>query len=144
MVFAEILRDLIEEKGVSLRGLEAESGVTSSQYSKYLKGLMPSVQVAIKIANFFEVSLDYLFGVEDRNYFGGEIILDAENFVSKYEEILRRARVSHYKLAKRTTMSESSLRRWRKGHLPSMDALVIIAENLSVSIDYLITKVICE
>ncbi|MBQ9790648.1 MAG: helix-turn-helix transcriptional regulator [Clostridia bacterium] len=139
--FSEILNELIDDKGLSLRKLARESGVTSSQLSKYLKGLMPTIEIAVRLANYFEVTLDFLFGVESENFFVEPIELDLDNFVNKYEKLLAEAKTSHYKIAKKTTLSESSLRRWRKGHVPSMDAFVIIADALSTSIDFLVGKV---
>jgi len=140
MKFAEVLLELIEERGLSLRKLEHECGVTSSQLSKYLKGFMPSVFVAVRLANYFGVTLDFLFGLEDENRWSGELVLDVDGFVSRYEGMLDKFNMSHYKIAKKTSLSESSLRRWRKGHVPSTEALVIIAETLSISIDYLVCK----
>ncbi|MBO5102516.1 MAG: helix-turn-helix transcriptional regulator, partial [Clostridia bacterium] len=44
--FVDILRDLVNEKGLSLRKLEKESGISSNQYSRYLRGAMPAVDCA--------------------------------------------------------------------------------------------------
>ena len=63
--FSEILSDLISTKELSLRGLAKESGVSAVQYSRYLKGQLPKVPTAVKIADYFDVSLDYLFGITD-------------------------------------------------------------------------------
>lgn len=35
------------------------------QYSKYLKGSVPTIDVAMEIAKYFDCSLDYLFGLSN-------------------------------------------------------------------------------
>ena len=51
--FADVLKDLIEDKGLSLRKLATESGVSAVQYGKYLKGVYPKIFVAERIARYF-------------------------------------------------------------------------------------------
>lgn len=52
--FIDILNDLIIERGLSLRKLSDESGVSATQYCKYLKGVRPTLDVAIRISNYFK------------------------------------------------------------------------------------------
>ena len=35
------------------------------QYSRYLKGPIPTIETTFKIAKYFECSLDYLFGLSN-------------------------------------------------------------------------------
>ena len=35
------------------------------QYSRYLKGSIPTIETTLKIAKYFECSLDYLFGLSN-------------------------------------------------------------------------------
>ena len=139
--FAEILKDLILEKGLSLRKLASESNVSATQYSKYLHGTLPSVSVAIKIAEFFCVSLDYLFGITDKISTVNFKSYDVLFFVERYEQALKQSNMSHWQFAKKFGLSESSLRRWKhKKDIPSLQSLVIISSNLSVSMDYLLNR----
>lgn len=138
--FSEILKDLIDEKGLSLRKLAKESGVSAVQYGRYLKDTYPTVLVATKIAKYFCVSLDYLFGITDT--ISTKTLGDANPtlFLPRYYEALKSANITHWKLSQKTDLSESALRRWRSGDTPSMESLVIIALNLSSSIDYLVGR----
>lgn len=139
--FADILKDLIIEKGYSLRKIAQESKVSATQYSKYLRGTLPSVNVAIKISNYFNVSLDYLFGITNQPYKANFKSYDISSFVERYEKALKDSNISHWQFAKKFGLSESSLRRWKyKKDTPSLDSLIIISSNLSVSIDYLLNR----
>ena len=139
--FSEILSDLIIDKGLSLRKLAEDSGVSATQYSKYLKGAIPTIPVAIRLSNYFEHSIDFLFGlVEDEKNFKLNNTYNLSNFVSKYENLLKMNKTTHWKFSKKYGLSESALRHWKYGDVPKLDSLIIIALNLSTSIDYLIGR----
>lgn len=138
--FSEILKDLIDERGLSLRKLAKESGVSAVQYGRYLKGTYPTVLVATKIAKYFCVSLDYLFGITDTLSTKELGDTNLSLFLPRYYEALRNSNITHWKLSQKTDLSESALRRWRSGDTPSMESLIIIVLNLSSSIDYLVGR----
>ena len=138
--FVEILEDLIENTGKNLYTIGKESGVSATQYSRYLNGSIPSLLVAVKIANYFECTLDYLFGVESKNYYSGAKEIDLNGFVERYLEVLNKNHTSHYKLCKKSDLSESNIRHWKNGDIPSMQSLILIADALPVKIDYLIGR----
>lgn len=65
-VFAENLESIISSNGVTQEMLADAIGVQRQTISKYTKGLStPSVDIALKIANYFNVSLDWLCGREN-------------------------------------------------------------------------------
>ena len=138
--FQEILEDLILEKKMSLRNLEKESGVLAMSFSKYLKGSIPSIDISVKLANYFNCSLDYLFGVSESRESNFSSSYDLEVFIPRYEKALKENKTSHWKFCKATGLNESTLRHWKYGEKPSMNSLVIIATNLSTSIDYLVGR----
>lgn len=60
---AKIIADLREHKGWSQSDLANKSGVSRVMIGKYERGeAIPSIEAAKKIADAFEVSLDYLVG----------------------------------------------------------------------------------
>ena len=139
--FADILKDLIEDKGLSLRKLATESKGSAVQYGKYLKGAYPKIFVAERIANYFNVSLDYLFGITDNNTLRTFKQIDMTVFLPRYEEVRNKTGITHWKLSQNTELSESALRHWQYGDTPSIESLIIIATNLSTSIDYLVGRI---
>ena len=138
--FSDILSDLIEEKGLSLRKVAIESKVSAIQYSKYLRGNYPTVDVAVRIADYFNCSLDYLFGVSDQKHIVTYKGYDLSVFLPRYQNTLMENKITHWKFAKNYGLSESTLRHWKYGETPSIPSLILIATNLSVSIDYLIGR----
>ena len=63
--FGNRLKDLRTKKGLSQEQLAHQLGVTKSMISAYETSMrMPSYRVLIKIALLFNVSTDYLLGIE--------------------------------------------------------------------------------
>jgi len=62
----ERLKQLRKDKGVSQKDVAKEIGVTVSAYSNYEQGLRePSNQILINICKYYDVTADYLLGLED-------------------------------------------------------------------------------
>ena len=62
----EKILSLMKSKGVSGTTLTSELGISSSSITEWKKGKAnPGVEAIIKIARFFEVSIDYLLGETD-------------------------------------------------------------------------------
>lgn len=139
--FKDILRDLIIDDGnKSLRAISKLINVSAFQLGRFLKGSMPNIDNAIKISNYFKVSIDYLFGLVNINNFKNLGAKNMNVFVSRYETALKENGLTNNAFCKTSTISESSLRRWKHGEEPRMESLVEIADKLSTSIDYLIGR----
>lgn len=139
--FVEILEGFISGKKLSLENLSVQCKVSSSQLSEYLRGTMiPSVKNAVKLSNFFNCSIDYLFGLsEDKGKNLGKNY-DLSGFIYRYESLLRNNKTTNYKFCKENNLSESMIRLWKRGQNPSISTLYIIASKLCSSIDYLIGR----
>ena len=138
--FSEILKDLIEEKGLSLRKLAVESNVSAVQYSKYMRGSCPTIDVAVRIADYFDCSLDYLFGLTENMTHKDFKHYDMTVFIPRYLNLLKENQITHWKFYQKYGMNESSIRHWKRGEVPRIENLMIIAYNLSSSIDYLVGR----
>lgn len=62
-LFSTRLRNLITEKKISMQTLSSEIGVSRQAISQYCDGsTVPNADKLLKIAEYFDVSLDYLCG----------------------------------------------------------------------------------
>jgi len=139
--FSEILDDLIRNKELSLVKLANECGVSDVQLGRYLNGAYPNIYNANKIAKYFNVSLDYLFGVSENNHIKKFNDVNMDVFLERYDELLKLNKISHYKFAQKYQISESIIRKWKSGQIPKVETLILIAEELSGSIDYLVGRI---
>lgn len=140
--FIDNLKDLIDETGLSLRQLAKKSGVAVAQYSRYLNGSIPTIDITLKIAKYFNCSLDYLFGLsEDKNNKKYKTFdYNFSCFLDNYLKLLDENKISHYKFMKDSNYDESIIRHWKAGSVPRLDIIYYIAKNLGGSIDELIGR----
>ena len=134
-----ILKDLIQEKGISLRKLAEKSGVSATQYGTYLRGAMPTIDSAARICDYFACSLDYLCGLSEQRTSKARGY-DMKNFLERYQKALSANKITHWKFCKQHGISESTLRHWQAGQTPRLETLIKIADGLSVSTDYLVGR----
>ncbi len=140
--FKETLKDLILDAGLSLRQLAKESGVSAMQYSRYLRGYIPTIEVTLKIAKYFDCTIDYLFALtsqkNSRTYKTYDCKLSV--FIERYQKLLKQNITTHFKFSQNNIFDESIIRHWQKGVTPRLDVVYIIAKNLGGSMDDLIGK----
>jgi len=86
-LFAERLKELREENNMTQEQLGKLLNVTKQAISSYEKGENePSLDTLVKIAEIFNVSLDYLFGrtkQKDNLYIQNEILINTLNDKNK-------------------------------------------------------------
>jgi len=64
--FSERLKELREEKGLSLKQLSKEIGISDVAIGRWeRKARIPNIEALIVIAKYFNVSADYLLGLTD-------------------------------------------------------------------------------
>ena len=140
--FTENLIELCESKNLSQSELATKIGINQSQVSRYLKGVLPDLKTVVKICDFFECSIDYIVGLNEmQTYKNMKKGFNSQDFYNKYEKLLNQNNTTHYQLAKKHLVCETSLRLWKKGTLPKLEALYNIANELSSSIDELLGRI---
>lgn len=72
------IKELCSQKGISISKLEADLGFGNASIKKWEKGSSPSVDKIVKIASYFDVSVDYLLGRTDIVGSVSEIIGDED------------------------------------------------------------------
>ncbi len=67
--FRKNFSSLIETRGLSLRKFGMEVGITSATLSRYMtENRVPNLQYIMRIADYFNVSIDWLVGYSDKIY----------------------------------------------------------------------------
>ena len=67
MTFKDRLREEIEYKGILVKEISAEIGISNNTFLSYInsRNVMPNVETAVKIAKALNVSVEYLVTGED-------------------------------------------------------------------------------
>jgi len=64
-MFYERLKLLCEQNDIKLTNLIQQLGMSSGNMNKWKNGVVPKGNTLSKLADYFNVSLDYLFGRSD-------------------------------------------------------------------------------
>ncbi len=137
--FQERLQDLLVENGLSRLQLAKKIGISFETLNGYFnKDFYPELSVAVKIANYFDCSLQYLMGLTDeyKNF-------DKNNltFAQNLKNLITENHVSAERLMKSLNMSEANYYRWKNNeNKPAMQSLIAIAKFFDVSLDYLVGR----
>ncbi len=137
----DALEEIKLKENCSLTELARRLGLNHRQLRIYLNGGLPRLSSAVKIANFYSCTLDYLFSFSNEYIKTlSPITLKPEKFYEKYDNILKANKISHFSLSKKIEICETSLSNWKKGCLPETYAILEIANYFGVSIDYLVIE----
>lgn len=136
--FPERLAELMEDK--TSTQLSEELKCSDSTISHYLTGrYLPTLEMVIKLADYFKCTTDYLLGIKENNEAAEFNVCPP--FGEHFLKICKEFKTSRYELQKQTHIAESAMRYWVKGKTtPSIVSVATIAKQLNCSVDYLIGR----
>ncbi len=77
-VLYQRIKQLCSRKGITIAKLESDLGFGNSSIKKWEKNSSPSIDKIVKVATYFDVSIDYLMGRTDIESSMSEIIGDED------------------------------------------------------------------
>ena len=138
--FQKIFLELIEDLDCVRSDIPKKIGIEYSTYINIINyGKYPKPAVLMRIADYFNVSTDYLIGLTDSPDI--EKSTANESFLSRFESLKKEYGYSDYAVSKKLHTSTSYTTRWKKHNsIPSLDNLIILSEIFHVSLDYLLGR----
>lgn len=138
--FQERLLDLINENGKDKSVIANESGVDYGSLSHAINyGIVPKPITLIKIADYFDISVEYLLAITDDEYFDKS--KNPVHFIERLNELVESNKITYYKLATTLNYGRSYFSELKKHrHIPTLDNLSSIADYFDVSLDYLLGR----
>lgn len=138
--FAERLKDLVDESQLTATEIGEKLGLGNSAISHYMTGrYMPNLQTTIKLADYFNCSIDYLLGITDDN--SDKNFKSCPPFGKRFDAICKEKGITRYKLKNLANISETTMRYWVNGKtLPSVPCIALVADKLNCTIDYLLGR----
>lgn len=138
--FQERITELVEDCEVNKSALPNLIGVDYRSLSNALNyGIIPTPRILIRIADYFNVSIKYLLGISNDEYFNKA--KEKSDFKTRFDFLCREKEVTHYKVSKDLHFDQSYITRWLgKNYLPSLELLELISDYFKVSIDYLLGR----
>lgn len=139
--FQDSLKDLMSENSLNGRKLSLITEVTPSTiYDFFKRDFYPSIDLTLKMSEYFNCSIDYLLGLSDVK--NKEYTIDTnsmlKNFNDNLAEILKNNNISKAKAMRDMQMGVFAFYRWKRGMFPKTISLINVAKYLGISIDYLL------
>lgn len=136
-MFSDRLRELLEINSHEIKTVSENTGITCSTLYGYMNGKnVPFMKNALKICDFYQCSLDFLFGFCDE-YKCKERKVVAE-VCTRLKLAIDRSGKSRYMISLKTHIDQSDISQWYHGkRTPSLISLVTLAPVLKCSLEYL-------
>lgn len=138
--FAERLEELMFEKNMSVSDMAKALKSDASTIYKYLNAKkLPSTHTAVKLANIFDCSVDYLLGRTEKNY--KQTFHEPPPFCERLNFLLTHFKTTQYKLYTYGNFPQSAVQNWLKGTFsPTLDNAVKLAEYFDCSTDFILGR----
>ena len=138
--FSERLSELMFEDGLNGRTFAKKLGCGTATVYRYLNATkMPSVEMVVKIADYFNVTTDFLLGLEQENYSNNFSLCPP--FKERFTQILEECSKSQYSLEKQTGISHSVVGYWKSGKTtPTIESVIKIANTIGRTVDFVLGR----
>lgn len=139
-IFAERLQELLNVADMNAFTLTQKLGCGHNCIYRYLKGENPSLDILIKIADYFNCSTDFLLGFTEDT--GNPPFFPLPTFKEQLPYLLNHFGITRYRLQKMTDLSPSLMYYYSKGEKsPTLDVIIRIAKALECPVDFVIGRV---
>lgn len=139
-IFAERLQELLNVADMNAFTLTQKIGCGHNCIYRYLDGENPSLEVLLKIADYFKCSTDFLLGFTED--IGEQQFLPVPAFKEQLPCLLKHCGITRYRLQKLTDLSPSLLYYYSKGEKsPTLDVIIRIAKALDCPVDFVIGRI---
>ena len=140
ITFQKRLLEIINDSDFKKAELVKLIPISQSTLSNALSyGIIPSVKTLIRVADFFDISINYLLGKNIENDFIKSI--SGATFHQRFESLCTEKGVSHYKVATDCLFDKSNISKWfSKNFLPELEIIELLCDYFNVSPDYLLGR----
>jgi len=137
--FINIVQNILEEQGKTKEDLFNNKIISKDTFYKY-KHRNPSLQTLIKIANYLQVSIDYMYEKSDNNHFK-LYSNNQKGFYDNLINLINTTGISIRQFCKDLNYAKDNVLRYKKGVLPTIRTLFEIAEYFNCNIDDLLINI---
>ena len=144
MIYSKRLIEIRENKDLKQYELASILNIYKGLYNQYETEyeIIP-IKHLNTLANYFDVSIDYLFGLSDKlNYKNNNSEIDALKVGERLKEFRKENKLTQEKLAKILNMARSALANYERGrNVIATPFLYTICTKYNISADYLLGKI---
>ncbi len=134
-IFAERLSEMMFDANLSAQKMADILSIDRTSVNKYLCAKrLPSATVLIRLANYFNCSIDYILGLENEYYISAR--KECPPFRERLTYLLQKKNKTKADLQRKTLIRESTIYNWLRGDFyPDADNLYKLSKYFDCSID---------
>lgn len=136
--FVENTKDILFDTHTTVPELAKAIGKTEGATYWYLRGHTPGVETLVKIADFFNCSLEFLLGREPERQHGA--FLPCPPWKEQVAFLLAHFKVSKYRLCKDVPVTRSVFYAWLKGAEPELNYILRLADFFGCTVDFVLGR----
>lgn len=126
---------LMQDENLSYEALGKKLGMSPVAMRQWRRGAMPSIASLYKLANYFDISADYLLGLsQDMEWKPSN---PCESFITRYDRLLRQSRLRDANIARLLGTTTSTVAGWRNGKIPVLPTLIRLSKIFDCSYGYI-------
>lgn len=138
--FIDIVSDTLLIENIPIKTFAQRIDVSAPVVGQWIRQeIFPTAASAVKVADYLDCSLDYLFGRSSQR----EFIRAASpvSFKTRLKDILCAQSTSRYKIARACGIEPSLMSKWLlNGCMPKIESLLKLADYFNCSLDYLVGR----
>lgn len=138
--FIDIVSDTLLIENIPIKTFAQRIDVSAPVVGQWIRQeIFPTAASAVKVADYLDCSLDYLFGRSSQR----EFIRAASpvSFKTRLKDILCAQSISRYKIARACGIEPSLMSKWLlNGCMPKIESLLKLADYFNCSLDYLVGR----
>lgn len=136
--FQNNLKELILLNHQDITSFSAAIGISRRSVSNWFSSRSPKLESLIKVADYFDCSIDYLLGnTESKTFNRSENPVD---FFTRYTFLKQKNDFTDFQIAKICQISTSTIVKWKDGVTPEFEILVKLSRLFECSFEYLIGR----
>ena len=145
-IFAERLKDLLVYSLKKDTQLAEETTLKRKSVYNWIRGVTyPNAESLLILANYFQVSADYIIGLSDKEEDMKAVEISAteahDTLINHLHAYMREKDITYYRLAKLLGVGQGTMARWfKEGAMPEMAILIRISKLLDKSLDELLGR----
>ncbi len=136
---AERLSELVFEREKTVPEIIKELDIPANTFYRYLRGAQPpNLKMAIKLADYFSCSIDFLLGRTDTNEPPKHPPIP---FSERIPQLLQVFGVNKAQLYKAAEIHPSVFFRWQKGETsPELASICLLADAFGCSVEFILGR----
>jgi len=138
LIFADRIKELRKTKNLTQKKIAEAIGIAVRNYQRLESDNNPSVETVIKLADYFNVSTDYLLGRSDNQ---GVVYSTRTKFAERLESLRIKKANTQRDMAEYLDMHERAYQMYEYDKCePNHEITIRLADYFNVSTDYLLGR----